>query len=278
MLLIWPPDASLQYTTLMSLAAFPASSNSEARGILLVGHGTRRQAGLAEFFAVVEQVRRLATEFIVEPSFLEIAEPDITAAVRRLLDRGVKQIVVSPVLLFAAGHAKRDIPAAVQATIHGLNGVTVWQAPPLECQPGIIELSAQRYTEALHRHPKILPENTLLLMVGRGNSDPSAIAQMHRFAALRAERSQLGRVTVCFVAMAEPSLEVGLQLAAESSFQRIVVQPHLLFCGQVLEQIGRAVAIQAARHPDRQWLVAPHLGTSPLVAETLVDLCRQFGL
>lgn len=228
-----------------------------------------------EFFAVVEQVRRLASDVIVEPCLLEIAQPDIDAGVRRLLAKGVNQIVVSPVLLFAAGHAKRDIPTAVGAALEGTSGIAVSQTAALECEPGIVELSAQRYAEAIEGQPPIAPEETLLLLVGRGNSDPTAIAQMYRFASLRAEGSRLGKVEVCFVAMAQPDLETGLRLAAESSARRIVVQPHLLFTGQVLEEIDAAVAARAAQDPGRQWLVTRHLGPSPLVAQSLVDLCRQ---
>jgi sirohydrochlorin cobaltochelatase len=262
----------------MSPVAFPSSAGPSTKGVLLVGHGTRQQAGLAEFFEVVERVRQLLREYVVEPCFLEIAQPDIAAGVRRLLDQGIRQIVVSPVLLFAAGHAKRDIPAVVNEALTGFSGITTQQLPPLECQPQIVELSAQRFAEALHGLPEISLKHTLLLLVGRGNSDPTAIAEMHRFAALRGARSDLGQISVCFVAMAQPNLEAGLRLAAESPFERIVVQPHLLFSGQVLGEIAAAVAKQAAGQPNRQWIVAPHLGPSPLVAEAIVDLCRQRGL
>ncbi|MCC7084940.1 MAG: sirohydrochlorin chelatase [Pirellulales bacterium] len=245
---------------------------------MLIGHGTRQQAGLAEFFEVVGQIRAAAAEFPVESCFLEIAEPDIATGVRRLLERSVQRIVACPLLLFAAGHAKRDIPAAIQAAIQGNDCAAIQHVPPLECQPEIIELSEQRFAEAICKRPEFTLENTLLLLVGRGNSDPTAIAQMHRFAALRAQRSQLGKVVVSFVAMAEPSLEAGLQLAAESRFEHIVVQPHLLFAGQILAQITKAVAGQARRQTDRLLTVTPHLGPSPLVAQAVIGLCRQCGL
>ncbi len=262
----------------MSLKAFPSSQNSAATGILLVGHGTRQEAGLAEFFAVVEQVRQLATDFVVESCFLEIAEPDIASGMQRLLQRGIKRIVVAPVLLFAAGHAKRDIPAAVQKALQDVSGIVVRQAPAIECQPCIVELSVQRFEEACQKWPDIPREETFLLMVGRGNSDPSAIGEMHRFVALQKERSRPGQAGVCFVAMAVPSLEEGLQRAAESGLRRIIVQPHLLFTGQVLQQIEAGIAVQAANHPDRHWAMTSHLGPSPLVAKALVELCRAVEL
>jgi sirohydrochlorin cobaltochelatase len=262
----------------MSSAAFPSLPDPATKGILLVGHGTRQTAGLAEFYEVVEQVRNLLPEHRVEPCFLEIAPPDISAGVQRLLGHGIQEIVVSPVLLFAAGHAKRDIPAAVDEALKDAYGVKTQQASALECQPQIVELSVQRFTESLQARPEIPLKDTLLLLVGRGNSDPAAIAEMYRFAALRSARSNLGQVSVCFVAMAEPNLGAGLRLAAESPFHQIVVQPHLLFSGQVLDEISAAVAQQAAQQPNRRWVVAPHLGPSLLVAQAIAERCRQCGL
>ena len=89
------------------------------KGLLLVGHGTRDPAGLAEFREVAGKVAELAPEFRTEACFLELAEPDIGTAVGRLLEARIERLIVAPVLLFSAGHAKRDIPAAVEAAVGG---------------------------------------------------------------------------------------------------------------------------------------------------------------
>ena len=84
-------------------------------GLLLVGHGTRSRQGEGEFLEVAEQVSRRLTGVCVEPACLELTELTIPQGVSRLVERGARQIVVVPLLLFAAGHAKRDIPAAAEA-------------------------------------------------------------------------------------------------------------------------------------------------------------------
>src|SRR5258707_5141020 len=96
-------------------------------GLLLVGHGTRDAAGLDEFAVVVERVRVAASE-PVEGCFLELARPTIGEGLARLVDRGVRRVTVVPVLLFAAGHAKRDIPAAVEEAAARHPEITVRQA------------------------------------------------------------------------------------------------------------------------------------------------------
>jgi sirohydrochlorin cobaltochelatase len=266
----------------MPVALGNRDSTSEC-GLLLVGHGTRDERGLAEFGDLARQVAALATDFQIEPCFLELAQPDIPTAIGRLIDRGVRKIIVAPLMLFAAGHAKRDIPRAVEEALRvqqppALPGVldsqvAVTYLPALECNEQILELSRQRFTEALAGKPPVDAADTLLLLVARGSSSPDATAMMHHFAELRSESTPAARVDVCFVAKAQPALEAALAGASQSRFRRIIIQPHLLFTGQVVEEVRHAVSAAAASNRDaqnREWIVTQHLGPSPLVAEAII--------
>src|SRR5436190_70542 len=99
----------------------PNTSTFAGLGLLLVGHGTRDSAGLAEFRELHRLLVERAGELPVESCFLELAEPNISAGIEALLARGVRQIVVAPLLLFAAGHAKRDIPEGVADALQRLS-------------------------------------------------------------------------------------------------------------------------------------------------------------
>jgi sirohydrochlorin cobaltochelatase len=267
------------------IKAFPDTGTNGRPGLLLVGHGTRNAAGLAEFFAIAQHVADIGRDFDVEPCFLELAEPDIATGVRRLLARGVRQLIVAPVLLFAAGHATRDVPAAVDAAIRdpemkprspGAPALpSVLHVSPLECHDKILQLSTERFYEALTNRDGISSADTLLIMVGRGSSYPEAIAKMREFTALRTERTPVARAETCFVAIAKPTLREILALAAETSYRRVVVQPHLLFTGDVLAEINRGVNGLREQQPHREWIVTPYLGPSPLVAEAILDLARS---
>jgi len=255
-------------------------------GLLLVGHGTRDERGLAEFHDLARHVAALAGSFVVEPCFLELAQPDIPAAIGRLVDRDVHQIIVAPLMLFAAGHAKRDIPRAVEDALKppappGVldSAASAYRLPPtaylsaLECNQQILDLSRQRFDEALAGTRPVDAADTLLLLVARGSSSLEATTMMHRFAELRSKSTAAARVEACFVAKARPSMEESLAQAPRSGFRRIVVQPHLLFAGQVLEEVRLAVSAAAASNNDaqkREWIVTQHLGPSPLVAEAII--------
>jgi sirohydrochlorin cobaltochelatase len=299
-----------------------ALGNHDSRrdcGLILVGHGTRDERGLSEFRCVAQQVANLADEFLVESCCLELAMPDVPTAVRRLVERGARRLIVAPLMLFAAGHVKRDIPRAVQQALvketsndaffafrraqsegwapSTSNEFAIKYLPALECDLRILQLSEQRFNEALAGNPEIDPADTLLLLVARGSSSPEATAMAHHFAELRAQSASAARVEACFVAKAQPSLESALAQASRSRFSRIVFQPHLLFAGQVLEEVKQVVerirvhgASLAAGTRDssadhdslnREWILTAHLGTSPLIAKAIGEsatAAMQLGL
>jgi sirohydrochlorin cobaltochelatase len=239
-------------------------------GLLLVGHGSREAAGVQEFLATASLVAQAAEGVPLEPCLLEFAQPTIPAGFRRLAARGVKSVVVVPVLLFAAGHAKRDIPAVVAEVAVDFPGIAVRQARHLGCQDEIVRLSHERYEEAMAAHGALNAETTQLVLVGRGSLDSEATAEMRQFAALRAARLATMPVAVGFVAMAEPRLADVLEAAAASGARQIVVQPHLLFGGILLDRIGDRVDDFAQRFPHVRWITTAHLGPAPRVAEAVL--------
>lgn len=238
-------------------------------GLLVVGHGTRDARGIEEFYTAVERIGEKVAPLAVEGCFLELAEPTIDEAVDKLVAAGVRRITVAPLILFAAGHAKRDIPDAVATAVARHVGVEVRQLPHLGCRAELIALSARRYREAIRDLAEVAPEQTLLLLVGRGSRDDEATAEMHRLAKLRAAATPIGRLEVAFTAMAEPRLEAAIEVVARLPFRRVVVQPHLLFIGELLERVRATVAQAADRCADKEWIVAGHLGPEAEIADAV---------
>jgi len=182
-------------------------------------------------------------------------------AVAAFTKAGVERMVVVPLLLFAAGHAKRDIPAALRPSL----ALQASIADPLGCEPEILELSHRRFGEATAGRSPIPPEATCLLLVGRGSSDESATAAMHEFARRRQAMEGGMPLAVAFLAKARPSLAEQLPQIAGLGYRRIIVQPHLLFVGELSSSVERQVATAATEFPHSEWLVAPLLADPPSV-------------
>jgi sirohydrochlorin cobaltochelatase len=225
---------------------------------------------------------------VVEPAFLEMQQPDIRAAVGRLLDRGIARLVTVPLLLFAAGHAKRDIPFAVHSALRlkSAGHIEHFQAPHLGCHPALVELSQRRMQEATEdcvNH--VEPSKMCLLLVGRGSTDDSATAEMHHFAQMRQAICDL-KTEVAFLAMARPLLSDQLRHVDCQGYRRVIVQPHLLFDGELVESINQQVGEMIVSHRPTNWLIARPLVDSDsfvtpaadFIRKVIVDRCREAGI
>ncbi|WP_286177758.1 sirohydrochlorin chelatase [Rhodopirellula sp. JC639] len=238
---------------------------------MLVGHGTRDPEGTAEFFQLASVLARRMVPVPVEGCLLEFQHPTIPEAWQTLVRRGAKRICVAPLLLFAAGHARSDIPDAVAACAAETPGVMSVQSGPLSRAPTIVELLACRIQEATPQ----ADDSVGLLMVGRGSYDPCAKADMRVLGEIVARRCGIGQHAVGFYAMAEPKVPETLdELAARPGIQTVIVQPHLLFQGRLYDAIGTQVREASQRHPDVRFVVGDYLGPTPEVAEALM---RRIG-
>ncbi len=213
----------------------------------------------------------------VEAGYLELAEPTIGQAFDTLVARGVQRVFVVPVLLFSAGHAKRDIPAAIQSAAARHPGIEIEFRPTFGLDEQILALSRRRLAESLAGRRVAPPDKTYWLLVGRGSSDPRAIEDLARFANSLAGREGLARFGFCVVAASTPTLSEGLAAAATAGMERIVVQPHLLFRGAVLDEIVAAVENWRLKETGIEWVITAHLGPAQEVANAIANRVSENG-
>lgn len=87
------------------------------RMLLIVAHGSRRQASNDEVRALAGRLRSLNSPDIddIHTAFLELAEPSIADGLAHCLSHGAEEIVVFPYFLAAGTHVAADIPEQVEA-------------------------------------------------------------------------------------------------------------------------------------------------------------------
>jgi sirohydrochlorin ferrochelatase len=103
------------------------------RMLLIVAHGSRRQASNDEVRELGERVRSLDTPGIddVHVAFLELAEPGIPEGLARCVAAGAEEIVVFPYFLAAGTHVAADIPEQIDAFCTSRPQVKVTLTPHL---------------------------------------------------------------------------------------------------------------------------------------------------
>ncbi len=234
-------------------------TNSGSTGILIVGHGTRHERGTAEFNALAALLSQQWPGIPVASCFLELQTPEIAAGLSTLLNQGVREVIVAPLLLFAAGHAKHDIPAEVAAVLQNNPHVRSIQAEPLDCHPEVLKLAEFRLKETVD-----LQLEDRIIVVARGTSDPEGVAAIERFAAVRQRQLPQHPISVAYVAAAEPRLRPLLIKLANESASRIILQPHLLFEGEVISTVRQVAAEVSMQFPGLSILTIAHLGAGIL--------------
>ncbi|WP_442508077.1 sirohydrochlorin chelatase [Novipirellula sp. SH528] len=251
----------------------PIQQNAKPLGVLLVGHGTRDEFGTQQFFQLSEKLQHLLPSMQVQPCLLEFQQPTIPEAWNRLVSQGVTEIRVAPLLLFAAGHAKQDIPDLVQKCQAETPHVTLAHTRPISRQAALVDLVCSHLRTARDRFAQPDDEITLM-MVGRGSHDPCAQADMRVLSEVVSHRLGIANPSTSFYAMAKPRFAETLEQQARHNRQ-ILIHPHLLFDGRLFQAIQKIVTQVQAKFPDVDIRLSSYLGPHELVARAIAARIQE---
>lgn len=241
--------------------------------LLIVGHGSRSAAGVAEYWDLARVVTEAAGAGLdVGCGFIELAAPDLDTAVDELVDRGATSVVAVPLVLLGAGHMKDDGPAALHRARHRHSGVRFAYGRHLGLHPLVLAVAEDRIREAVGDGD---PGATAVVVVGRGSSDPDANADLYKVARLLWDSRGLALVEPAFVSLARPSVPDALERCRLLGATRIVVVPYFLFTGILVDRIGDQVAAWRSDHPEVDARPGPHLGPDPRIAALVLERYRE---
>jgi sirohydrochlorin ferrochelatase len=240
---------------------------------VLLGHGSRDPAANEEHERLAQAVRDRRPGWRIQTAYLERARPGLAEALE-VASTGARRVVVIPLLLFAAGHLKKDVPSALAQARGRFPNVTFVAGHALGVHPGLVDLAWQRAASAISPDPAWIAK-TLLLVVGRGASDPDANADFFEVARRIGDGRGLMHLHVAFLAMAEPRVEASLEIAARMRPDRVVVLPYLLYAGRLLAHLAERVQAFASRHPGIETALAGHLGVGDRLTAVVEERVRH---
>ncbi|MFO0380750.1 MAG: sirohydrochlorin chelatase [Pirellula sp.] len=114
-----------------------------------------------------------------------------------------------------------------------------------------------------------------LAMVGRGTSDPVARGHMLELTRLRVESTPVSWQQTGFFAGGEVDVDQLLEAAALADCDVVVVQPHLLFEGELMNKLRSKLQAMRSRFPGKTWWLAGCLGADPSLADVFVGLLGE---
>lgn len=236
-------------------------------GLVLVGHGSRSPRSELEMRALTELVAGALPDVAVDLGFLEMTDPPAGAAVDRLVGDGCETVVVLPLMLLAAGHAKSDVPAVVLEARDRHPAADIRLGNALGIVHALVAVLGEAVVGAGG-------EGLPLLLVARGTSDPDANGDAHKAGRLVAEWTGAPFVHVAFSGVTTPSVGDGLEVFARLGFPRMAVAFWFLGHGQLVERARHQIDGFVAR-TGVEVVDAGYVGADPRVVPSIVERYRQ---
>ena len=113
-------------------------------GFIVFGHGSRVESANQAVRDVAAELARFGDLPHVEPAFLELGQPDLAGAVKRLVSREVRKIVVLPYFLTLGTHLERDLPRLILDIALKYKDLDISSAPPLDGHPALTQILLDR--------------------------------------------------------------------------------------------------------------------------------------
>jgi sirohydrochlorin ferrochelatase len=218
--------------------------------LVLTAHGSVDPRAAANTHAIAELIRRDRPGLDVRVAFCETSTPNLRDVVAEIDG----QVVVTPLLLADAYHARVDIPAMIANS-------DALQADVLGEDPRLLTVLRHRVRElGVSR----LDPDVGVVVVAVGSSRRIANARTAAVAPALASGMQWAAAVTAFATGQRPSLDDATQRLHEMGARRVVIAPWFLAHGRITDQVAEYAAAQ--RIP-----MAQPLGSHRLVAATVLQ-------
>lgn len=232
-----------------------------APALVALAHGSRDPRSAATIKALVDEVRAMRPDLRIEQAFLELSKPSFTTVVDRLVKAGYDEIVVVPLLLTDAYHAKVDVPSAVAETQARHEGLRIRATNILGLEAQFLEVLDVRMREAL-RAARVR-ELDALVLAAAGSSDPLANQAVARLARVWGAKHKLP-VTAAFASSSPPATGEAVR-AFRAEGRRHIAVASLFLAPGFLPDRAAELAIEAGAIA-----VSDPLGAHPELARAIL--------
>ena len=232
-----------------------------APALVALAHGSRDPRSASTIKALVAEVKALRPDLRIETAFLDLSKPSLNTVVDKLARARVEEVVVVPLLLTDAHHAKVDVPAAVAEADARHENMQVRATSILGLEPCFLEVLDVRMREAL-KAARVL-ELDALVLAAAGSSDPLANQSVARLARLWGSHHKLP-VSAAFASAAPPATGEAVRAFRKEGRRHIAVASLFLAPGFLPDR-----AAELAREAGAVAVAEP-LGVHEAVARTIL--------
>ncbi|MFT4299501.1 MAG: CbiX/SirB N-terminal domain-containing protein [Aeromicrobium sp.] len=212
-----------------------------APALIALAHGSRDPRSARTITALTEMVACMRPDLRVAPAFLDHCDPSLEAVVDRLVAEGHSEIVVVPLLLTEAYHAKYDVPAVVAAAEARHQGLRIQTTDVLGIEGALFKVLDTRLREALKA--RRVRELDALVLAGAGSTDPVANAAIARAARAWGNHHKLPTIAA-FASSVPPAAGEAVRAHRSDGRRHIAVGTLFLAPGQLPDRV-KELALEA---------------------------------
>ncbi|SDD91811.1 sirohydrochlorin chelatase [Actinokineospora iranica] len=237
--------------------------------LVAVAHGSRdpRSAACVGDLLAVARTRR--PDLDVRGAFLDLSAPRLADVLAALHGEGHRTVVVAPLLLGRAFHARVDLPALIDEALGRLPRLSVTVADVLG-PDAALERAALRRLAEIDARPG--DRGLGVVLAATGSSHPPANARVHEIADRWARTQGWSGVRAAFASAADPGVPAAVAALRARGAERIAVAGYFLAPGLLPDRVA---AEAAAADPGAR--VAAPLGPAVEVADLLLSRYDEVG-
>ncbi|WP_100331258.1 sirohydrochlorin chelatase [Bacillus xiapuensis] len=245
------------------------------KAVLFVGHGSRDPEGNEQIRQFIQQILpKLPAELIVESCFLEFEQPDIAKGLDACVARGATSVAVIPLMLLPAGHSKIHIPAAIDEAKKKYPSADFIYGKPIGIHHEAVEICKQRLQDTGEDTAHI-SEDTAVIILGRGGSDPDANSDLYKITRLLWEKAPYPIMETAFVGVTVPSLEEAVEKTVKLGAKKVIILPYFLFTGILIKRIEGMIEQFRFAYSDVDFALAEYFGFHPKLELVIKDRIEE---
>lgn len=127
------------------------TTESASTGIVLFGHGSSVEDANQGVRDLAKQVRDAGPYQHVRAAFLELAQPDLNAAVAEAAAAGLARVIIIPYFLTVGIHLRRDLPHLIAPLQQKYPRLTLEVGASLEGHPMMASIILGRVREVMEK-------------------------------------------------------------------------------------------------------------------------------
>jgi sirohydrochlorin ferrochelatase len=229
--------------------------------LVAVAHGSRDPRSAATVRVLVEQIAAAATEVDVRASFLDLSAPRVTDVLHELHNDGHREVVVIPLLLGSAYHARVDLPGLVTDVAGARPGLRISISDVLGIDPVLESVALDRLSEC---GADLSDPELGIVLAAVGSSNHAANAAVARLAQ-RWQARHHAPVVPAFASATKPDMPGAIAKLRAHGARRLAVASWFLAPGLLPDRVAAL-----ARKADPTVRIAAPLGPSPRVADLVL--------